>query len=123
MGLHGRAAGRGVRCNMLCGARASWDAAGRGGVRAAVGCASALAGWQASVFLRGWAGGNVPQATSFPPRLIKGLPQAPGDIRVVLGCGELGGVDSLGMERIGQHVFPCDLRHPPPRWPESAVLC
>ena len=33
---------------------------------------------------------------------------------MVLRCGELVGVDSLGMERIGQHGFPCSLRHPSP---------
>ena len=27
------------------------------------------------------------------------------------------------MERVGQHEFPCGLRHPSPRGPESKVLC
>ena len=31
-------------------------------------------------------------------------------------------VDSLGMERIGQHGFPCVLRHPSPRRLESTAL-
>ena len=37
-------------------------------------------------------------------------------------AGEVAGVDSQGVERIGQHGFPCGLRHPPPRRPEAAVL-
>ena len=41
---------------------------------------------------------------------------------MVLGRGEVAGVDSQGLERIGQHGFPCGLRHPPPRRPEAAVL-
>ena len=41
---------------------------------------------------------------------------------VVLGRGEVAGVDSQGVERIGQHGFPCGLRHPPPRRPEAGVL-
>ena len=31
-------------------------------------------------------------------------------------------MDSQGVERIGQHGFPCDQRHPPPRRLEAAVL-
>ena len=31
-------------------------------------------------------------------------------------------MDSQGVERIGQQGFPCGLRHPPPHWPEAAVL-
>ena len=70
----------------------------------------------------GWALGDVPQADAVSLCLLEGLPQAPEDIRVVLGRGEVAGVDSQGVERIGQHGFPCRLRHPPPRRPEAAVL-
>ena len=72
--------------------------------------------------MRGWALGDVPQADAVSLRFLEGLPQAPKDIRVVLGRGEVAGVDSQGVERIGQHGFPCGLRHPPPRRPEAAVL-
>ena len=41
---------------------------------------------------------------------------------MVLGRREVAGVDSQGMERIGQHGFPCGLWHPTPRWLEAAVL-
>ena len=57
--------------------------------------------------------GDVPQ---------EGLPQAPEDIRVVLGPEEGADVDSQGLERIGQHGIPCGLRHPPPCRLEAAVL-
>ena len=70
----------------------------------------------------GWASGDVPQADAVSLCLLEGLPQAPEDIRVVLGRGEVVGVDSQGLECIGQHGFPCGLRHPPPRRPEAAVL-
>ena len=72
--------------------------------------------------MRGWALGDVPQADAVSLRFLEGLPQAPEDIRVVMGRGEVAGVDSQGAERIGQHGFPCGLRHPPPRRPEAAVL-
>ena len=72
--------------------------------------------------MRGWALGDVPQADAVSPRFLEGLPQAPEDVRVVLGRGEVAGVDSQGVERIGQHGLPCGLRHPPPRRPEAAVL-
>ena len=72
--------------------------------------------------MRGWALGDFPQADAVSPRFLEGLPQVPEDIRVVLGRGEVAGVDSQGVERIGQHGFPCGLRHPPPRRPEAAVL-
>ena len=72
--------------------------------------------------MRGWALGDVPQADAVSLCLLEGLPQAPEDIWVVLGRGEVAGVDSQGVERIGQHGFPCGLRHPPPRRLEAAVL-
>ena len=72
--------------------------------------------------MRGWALGDVPQADAVSLCLLEGLPQAPEDIRVVLRRGEVAGVDSQGVERIGQHRFPCGLRHPSPRRPEAAVL-
>ena len=67
--------------------------------------------------MRGWA-----QADAVSLRLLEGLLQAPEDIRVVLGRGEVAGVDSQGVGRIGQHGFPCGLRHLHPRRPEAAVL-
>ena len=72
--------------------------------------------------MRVWALSDVPQAYAVSLRLLEGLPQAPEDIRVVLGRAEVAGVDSQGVERIGQHGFPCGLRHPPPRRLEAAVL-
>ena len=72
--------------------------------------------------MRGWALGDVPQADAVSLCLLEDLPQAPEDIRVVLGGGEVAGVDSQGVERIGQHGFPRSLRHPAPRRPEAAVL-
>ena len=68
--------------------------------------------------MRGWALSDVPQADAVSLCLLEGLPQAPEDIQVVLGRGEVAGVDSQEAERIGQHCFPCSLRHPPPRRPE-----
>ena len=67
--------------------------------------------------MRGWALGDVPQADAVSLCLLEGLPQAPEDIRVILGRGEVAGVDFQGMERIGQHGFPCGLRHPLTRSP------
>ena len=72
--------------------------------------------------MRGWALGDVPQADAVSLCFLEGLPQAREDIRVVLGRGEDAGVDSQGVERVGQHGFPCGLRHPPSRRPEAAVL-
>ena len=116
-GLGGGAAGRGVRRVVLCGAQGSWGAVGAAGVGGPT-----LVGWSGGVCVRGWALGDVPQADAVSLCLLEGLPQAPEDIRVVLGRGEVAGVDSQGVERIGQHGFPCGLRHPAPRRPEAAVL-
>ena len=41
---------------------------------------------------------------------------------MILGCCEVAGVDSLGMERISQHGFPCSLWYPAHRRLEAAVL-
>ena len=68
--------------------------------------------------MRGWALGDVPQADAVSPRFLEGLPQAPEDVRVVLGRGEVAGVDSQGVERIGQQGFPptpCGADGPGPR--------
>ena len=70
----------------------------------------------------GWALGYVPQADAISLCLLGGLLQAPEDIRVVLARGEVAGVETQGIERIGQHGFPRGLRHRPPRRPEAAVL-
>ena len=78
--------------------------------------------WRGCVCVRGWALGDVPQADAVSLCLLEGLLQAPEDIRVVLGRGEVAGLDSQGVERTGQHGFPCGLRHPPPRRLEAAVL-
>ena len=72
--------------------------------------------------VRGWALGDVPQWYAVSLRLLEGLPQALEDIWLVLGRGEVAGLDSQGPQRIGQHGFPCDLWHPPPRRVEAAVL-
>ena len=39
--------------------------------------------------MRGWALGDVPQADAVSLCFLEGLPQAPEDIRVVLGRGEV----------------------------------
>ena len=77
-------------------------------------CADAFGVARVCVCVRGWALGDVPQADAVSLRLLEGLPQAPEDVRVVLGRGGVAGVDSQGVERIGKHGFPCGLRHPPP---------
>ena len=108
-GLGGGAAGWGVRRVVLCGAQGSWGAVGAAGVGAPT-----LVEWRGGVCVRPWALGDVPQANAASLCLLEGLPQAPEDIWVVLGRVEVAGVDSQGMERIGQHGFTCGLRHPPP---------
>ena len=116
-GLVGSAAGWGVRRFVLCGAQGS-----RGAVGAASVGALTLVGWRGGVCVRGSASCDVPQADAVSLCLLEGLPQAPEDIRVVLGRGEGAGLDSRGVERIGQHGFPCGLSHPLSRWLEAAVL-
>ena len=102
---------------MLCGAQGSWGAVGAAGVGP-----STLVGWRGGACVWGWASGDVLQAPAFSVRVLEGLTQAPEDIRVVLGRGEVAGVDSLGVDCIGQHGFPCGLWHPPHRRLEAAVL-
>ena len=115
MGLGGDATGLGDRHVMMCGGRGSRVAAGRGGADAAGVRVSTPVGWQGGVRVREWAWSDVPQAPSFSPRLLESLSVASDHIQMVLGCGELPVVDSLRMERISQHRFPCALRHPSPR--------
>ena len=116
-GLGGGAAGWGVRRVVLRGVLGSWGAVGAASVGAPT-----LVGWRGGVCVRRWALGDVPQADAVSPCLLEGLPQAPEDIRVVLGRGDVAGVDSQGLERIGQHGFPWGLRHPPCCRLEAAVL-
>ena len=116
-GLGGGAAGWEVRRVVLCGAQGSWGAVGAAGVGAPT-----LVGWRGGVRVRGRALGDVPQADAVSLRLLEGLPQAPEDIRVVLGRREVAGVESQGVGCIGQHGFSCGLQHPPPRRLEAAVL-
>ena len=117
LGLGGGVAGWGVERVMLCGAPHP-----RGAVGAAAVCASTLVGLRGCACALDWAWGVVPQAPSFSPRLLEGFLQVFEDIRVVLGCREVVGVNSVGMERIRKHGFPCGLGHPPPRRLEAAVL-
>ena len=116
-GLGGGAAGWGVKRVVLCGAQGSWGAVGAADVGAL-----RLVALRGGVCVRGWALGDVPQADAVSLCLLEGLPQAPEDIRVVLGRRGVAGVDSQEVERIGQHGFPCGLRHPAPRRLEAAVL-
>ena len=109
MALGGGASGWGVRRVVLCGTQGSWGAVGAAGVGAPT-----LVGWRGGGRVRGWALGDVPQADVVSLCLLEGLPQAPEDIRVVFGRGEVAVVDSQGPELIGQHGFPCSLRHPTP---------
>ena len=116
-GSGGGAAGLGVGRVVLCGAQGSWCAVAAAGVSAPT-----FVGWQGGLCVRSWALNDLPQAYAVSLRLLKGFSQAPEDIRVVLGRGEVAEVDSQGVERIGQLGFPCSLWHPPPRRLEAAVL-
>ena len=108
---------------MMCGARGFRCTAGRGGAGAAGARAPTIAVWRGGVCAWGWASADVPQAPSCSQRLVEHLLQASEDIWVVLGCGEVGGQNSLGMPRICEHGFLCGLRHPLPRLLHAAVLC
>ena len=116
-GLGGGAAGWGVRRFVLCGAQGSWGAVGAVGVGAPT-----LLGWRGGVCVRGWALGDVPQADAVSLRRLEALSQAPEDIQVVLGRGEVAGVDSQGVERISQRSFSCACGIHPPHRLEAAVL-
>ena len=109
-GLGGGAAGWGLRRVVLCSAQGSWGAVGAAGAGAPM-----VVGWQGGVCVRCWAFGDVPQAYAVSLHLLEGLSQAPEDIGAVPGRGEVAGMDSQGVERIGQHGFPCGLWHPAPR--------
>ena len=61
--------------------------------------------------MRGWALGDVSQADAVSLCLLEGLPQAPEDIWVVLGRGEVVGVDSQGVERMASHAA-CGINPP-----------
>ena len=58
----------------------------------------------------GWALGDVPRADAVSLCPQGGLLQAPEDIRVVLGRGEVAGVDSQGVERIDRQFSTDPLR-------------
>ena len=73
-------------------------------------CADAC-GLVRGLCVRGRALGDAPQTYAVWLRLLEGLLQSSEYIRVVLGCGQVARVDSQGLERIGQHGFPCSLRH------------
>ena len=67
--------------------------------------------------MRGWALGYVPQADAVSLCLLDGLPQAPEDIRVVLGRAEVAGVDSQrgsASASMASHAA-CGI-HPPAGW-------
>ena len=67
--------------------------------------------------MQGWALADVPQADPVSLRLLEGLLQAPEDIRVVPGRGEVAGVDSQGRRAsasMASHAA-CGI-HPPASW-------
>ena len=111
-GLGGGAACWRVRRVVLCGALGSWGAVGAAGVGA-----PALVEWRGGVCVRGCALGDVPQADAVLLRLLEGLPQAPEDIRVVLGRGRLRGSTPRGgsaSASMASHAA-CGI-HPPAGW-------
>ena len=111
-GLGGSAAGWGVRRVVLCGTQGFCGAV----VAAGVG-APTLVGWRGGVYVRSWALGDVPQADAVSLRLLEGLLQAPEDIRVVPGCGEVAGWTPRGWSTsasMASHAA-CGI-HPPAGW-------
>ena len=68
------------------------------------------------VCARGWAWGDVSQASAFWSRLLEGLPQAPEDKWVVLGCREVaeGGLPGGGAHRPAWLPMRHETSTPPP---------
>ena len=71
---------------------------------------------------RGWACGDVLQAPAFSSRLLECLLQAPEDIRVVLGRGEVAAWTPWGWRASASMVFHVACGIHPPRGLEAAVL-
>ena len=104
---------------MLCGAQGSWGPVGAASVGAPT-----LVGWRGGVCVRGWALADVPQADAVSLSFLEGFPQAPEDIRVVLGRGAVAGVDSKGWSAsasMASHAA-CGI-HPPAGWRRLFSTC